>query len=332
MIFFILCILFIFAIVKIIFQSTNRVYLGPECLNGKIAVVTGGNRGIGFEVSKSLASRGCTVIIACRSKAENERRKLIEITRNENIFVQPVDLKSFKSVRDFAKEVHKMVDKIDILINNAGIGSELGLTEDGLHPVLQCNTFSPFLLTHLLVDLLKKSDDARIVFSSSVLAFLENLTPENLMIPASKNTGSMVYFFTIYGTSKLAEIIISNKLSEKLQKYGIKSNALHPGFINTDIWKSLEIKPSLTAFEYCLKYIFYVLLLIYSKNTQDGAQGIIELATSSQYKNISGQFYWGFGMNNIYPNPTKLKNAEFCNAIWNKLEEIVKLKPEEVLK
>lgn len=106
--------------------------------------------GIGFEVSKCLASRGCKIIIACRSKADNERRKLVELTHNENITIKHLDLTSFESVRNFAKEINKTEDKIDILINNAGIGAASGATVDGLNPVMQCNVFSPFLLTHLL--------------------------------------------------------------------------------------------------------------------------------------------------------------------------------------
>lgn len=93
------------------------------------------------------------MIIACRSDAEKEKNEIIKITNNPNIIVKHLDLCSLKSVRQFAKEIHESFDRIDVLINNAGIGASYGLgrTVDGHDPLMQTNLFGPFLLTHLLL-------------------------------------------------------------------------------------------------------------------------------------------------------------------------------------
>ncbi|CAG9765392.1 unnamed protein product [Ceutorhynchus assimilis] len=316
-------------IVKMVLKSGYTFYHGPECLVGKVAIVTGGNKGIGFEVSRCLASRGCKVIIACRSNAENERQNLIQTTKNEQIYVKHLDLKSFESVRNFAKEIYKTESKIDILVNNAGVAADTGLSGDGLDPVVQTNLFGPFLLTHLLADLLKKSNDARIVFTSSIMAFINDLTVENVN-PEPKDR-RVEDFLTVYGNTKLAEIIISNKISEKLKKYGVKSNALHPGMISTNIWQGFDVKP-LQFYELICKWVTLISVFFYARTPYEGAQGIIELAISDKHKETSGKFYWAYRMTTIFPDPWKLKNEKLCDAIWSKLETVVKLKPEEKLK
>lgn len=90
--------------------------------------------------------------MGCRSNAEDVQKTIVEQTHNPNIIVKYLDLKSFKSVRNFAREIKETEPKIDILINNAGTSLDLsGPTEDNLHPILQVNVVSSFLLTHLLI-------------------------------------------------------------------------------------------------------------------------------------------------------------------------------------
>lgn len=102
--------------------------------------------------SMLLASRGCKVIIACRRKAEKERDQIIEETNNPNIIVKHLNLTRLSSVRKFAEEIKKEETKIDILINNAGIGLSTGIsTEDGVDILMMTNHFGHFLLFHLLM-------------------------------------------------------------------------------------------------------------------------------------------------------------------------------------
>nr|CAH7747994.1 unnamed protein product [Callosobruchus chinensis] len=124
----------------------------PACLIGKTAVVTGGSQGLGYEIVLALASRGCRVIIATRNPNESLREDIIKKTHNPNIFLEYLDLQSFKSVRKFAQTIKEKETVVDILILNAGFGGEEGvLTEDKINHVLQTNYFSSFLLAHLFV-------------------------------------------------------------------------------------------------------------------------------------------------------------------------------------
>lgn len=108
--------------------------------------------GIGLEVSKCLASRGCRVLVACRTSPNKLTKFLVQETSNSNIVVKYLDLKSFTSVRKFAKDLLKTETKIDILVNNAGIAFDLSsVTEDKVDSLLQTNIVSSFLLIHLLI-------------------------------------------------------------------------------------------------------------------------------------------------------------------------------------
>ncbi|XP_028136641.2 retinol dehydrogenase 13 isoform X3 [Diabrotica virgifera virgifera] len=122
------------------------------CLVGKTAVVTGGSLGIGHEIVLSLLSRGCKVIVADKVITENVKKSIIQKTKSSNFVLELVDFASFKSVRNFVEKLKKTEAKIDILVNNVGIG-RCGddPTEDGLNVLMQINYFSPFLLTHLLI-------------------------------------------------------------------------------------------------------------------------------------------------------------------------------------
>ncbi|CAH2009875.1 unnamed protein product [Acanthoscelides obtectus] len=134
----------------------------PVCLAGKTAVVTGGSQGLGYEIALALASRGCKIIIATRRPNEALREELVRKTHNPNIFLEYVDLESFKSVRKFAETIKEKEEVIDILIFNAGFGADEDiLTEDGMNYVLQTNYFSSFLLVHLLIDCKGRSTNRR---------------------------------------------------------------------------------------------------------------------------------------------------------------------------
>lgn len=109
--------------------------------------------GIGLEVSKCLASRGCRVIVACRTASNKLSKYLLQETSNSNIVIKHLDLKSFTSVRKFAKDILKTENKIDILVNNAGVFFDLTplIEDDEVDSLLQTNIVSSFLLTHLLI-------------------------------------------------------------------------------------------------------------------------------------------------------------------------------------
>ncbi|KAJ8977941.1 hypothetical protein NQ317_017409 [Molorchus minor] len=253
-------------ILKIIQKLSAGKVKSLVCLVGKTAIVTGGCSGIGFETALVLASRGCRVILADRSDGARAKKKIIEITHNTNIETKHLDLASLQSVRKFANDINGTEERLDILINNATVGAAGSKhTDDGLNAAMQINHFGPFLLTHLLTDLLKKSAPS------------------------------------------------------------LTSNSLHPGLVYGDL--PLADK-HMISFNTLINLARVIVLMIYGKSEEEGAQTTIHLALSNKVKNITGKHFWDCRM---FPPPPGAWNSKFCDAIWKKSEELVHLKPEEKL-
>ncbi|XP_074037739.1 retinol dehydrogenase 14 isoform X2 [Leptinotarsa decemlineata] len=294
------------------------------CLVGKTALITGGSSGIGFQTALNLASRGCKVIIADKNVSEDIRDKLIRETGNQNISLEFVDLISFSSVRRLAEKLKKSEKKLDILINNAGTGKGPdALTEDGLNSTIQINHYSSFLLTHLLVDLLKKSSSGRIVFTSSALSHFHNFSSGDAKNGKIKE--KMKIFD--YNNSKFMQIVVSDIFAMKLKKFNITSNAYHPGIVNTGIINQ-AVRDARGLWESLLVYFLLCLLFLYGKTPEEGAQTAIHLAISKDVEGVTGKY---FGETTPTPKPRGAYNKAFCEGIWNASEVVVKLRPEEKL-
>lgn len=141
-------------------------------LNGKTAIITGSNTGIGKETAKELAKRGARIIMACRNIKEGIKAadEIKQITGNDNIVVKELDLASFKSIRNFAGNINSYEVRVDILVNNAGVFlCPQSKTEDGFEMHFGVNYLGHFLLTLLLVEKIKKSSSARIINLTSNL-------------------------------------------------------------------------------------------------------------------------------------------------------------------
>lgn len=151
-------------------------------------------------------------------------------TGNKNVVVHHVDISSFKSVRDLAEKINATESKIDVLIHNAGFVDYIkkAKTSDGIELTMATNHYGPFLLTHLLIDLLKKSAPCRIVIVASKTHTLSHmnplkdshLNPVNFLIPG-----------LLYGNSKYANILTTFELAKRLKDFNITVNCLHPGMI-----------------------------------------------------------------------------------------------------
>ena len=139
-------------------------------MKGKTVIISGGNDGIGYQTALELARMGANLLIVGRneSKVKSAIESIKSTAGNENVQYVIADLSSQKSIRNAAAEIRKRVEKIDVLVNNAGGAfSDFELTEDGLEKTIALNHFAYFLLTGLLLDLVKKSEYARIVNVSS---------------------------------------------------------------------------------------------------------------------------------------------------------------------
>ncbi|XP_037301985.1 retinol dehydrogenase 11-like [Manduca sexta] len=246
-------------------------------MDGKVVIVTGANTGIGYETARELAQRGARVILACRSAQKGTAAvdSIRTATGNTDVVLKQLDLCSLQSVRNFAKDILKNEPKLDVLINNAGTGPvDNALTEDNLPIEVQANYFGPFLLTVLLLPLLKKSAPSRIINVSSLLHIFGKINLNRF----HKQTSNYFHFLRLYSDTKLANILFTNKLSEELKGTGVTANSLHPGAVKTDLFRHSNIF-----------YQFFVSLVF--RPAWQGAQTLIYLAVSPELKETTGKYF-----------------------------------------
>jgi NAD(P)-dependent dehydrogenase (short-subunit alcohol dehydrogenase family) len=203
--------------------------------NQKVALITGANRGLGFETAKQLGEQGITVILAARqlSAAEDAAEKLKQ--QGIDAYGVQLDVTKDDDRKAAAKYIEDKFGKLDILINNAGVGSKRSLfekvtsetTQDEFEYVFETNFFSVVYVTKALLPLIKKSPAGRIVNLSSILGSLTLHSQPDSPIAAIK--------VLAYDASKAAVNMFTNHLSLELEGTGIKVNSAHPGWVKTEL-------------------------------------------------------------------------------------------------
>ena len=189
--------------------------LSKTRLDGKVVVITGANTGIGKETALQLSLRGPKIYIGCRDvkKAEEAIDDIKKANPKANITALTLNLSSLKSVRDFVNELEEKESVIDILINNAGArGSTWSQTEDGFETTIQVNYLGHFLLTLLLMPLLKKSTKARVINVSGGVYATSKLHLDNI------NLEGIFEYQKAYAQSKLAQILFTREFARRLGK------------------------------------------------------------------------------------------------------------------
>lgn len=252
-------------------------------LDGKTVIITGSNTGIGKENARDLAKRGARVIMACRSldKAEVAKKEIVDETGNKNVVAKYLDLASLKSVRDFAADINRNEPRLDVLINNAGVMAvaKLTRTQDGFETQMGVNHLGHFLLTNLLLDLLKKSAPSRVVVVSSLAHWFSTRTGFNF-----ENMNGEIFYdaFDAYGQSKLANILFTRELARRLKGTGVTANSLHPGAVATELGRHL---PN------WVQAIVSPIYPYFTKSCEQGAQTNIHLAVSEEMEGVSGLYF-----------------------------------------
>ncbi|CAH0702901.1 unnamed protein product [Spodoptera exigua] len=267
-------------LIKVYCKLTTGLCRNSKHLVGKVAIVTGGNKGIGFETAKNFAERGARVILACRSEelGSAARDQIIASTGNSDVHYRHLDLSSLASVRTFADGIIKSENRLDILVNNAGVYEvPYEKTKDGLLLAAQTNHFGPFLLTCLLLPLLKTSAPSRIINVSSMVHRNGTVDLDNLN--AEKETKETYSYRKVYANTKLYNILMTVELAERLKGTGVTANSLHPGVVSTDIL--LKLKSN-----WIRKLMPYISKLF--KTQWEGAQTSIYLAVSPEVEGVSG--------------------------------------------
>ena len=276
-------------------------------IEGKICLITGANSGIGKATAIGLAKMDAIVVMLCRSKERGEeaQKEIIEITGNNNVDLFICDLSSQKEIRNFVLDFKSKYQNLHILINNAGVMlSKKLLSADGFEMNFAVNHIAPFLLTNLLLDLLKQSAPSRIINVGSAAHRMGKIDFEDL--PQKNKKGR---FFKLYGSSKLAMILVSYELSRKLEGANVTVNIVHPGLINTNLGRDrLSTSKRFTG-----KFL---------KSPEVGAETSIFLASSPKVEGITGKY---FANKKEKPSSKESYNEEYAKRLWEISLEMTKL-------
>lgn len=247
-------------------------------MKDKKILITGGNSGIGKVTALQLAKMGAEVVIAGHDskKTHIALEEIRTLSGNPNITNLTVELASFSSVRALAEHFQQNHEKLDVLINNAGVfPTKQKLTEDGFEFQIGINHLAHFLLTGLMMPCLMKSKSARVITVSSQLH-------NNGKIEFDCFKGFGKYNAQkAYAQSKLANVLFSNKLSQLLSTIphsSITSNALHPGGVRTDIIRDLP-------------WIVRKIINLTFTSAKEGAKTSIQLASDPALEGVSGKYF-----------------------------------------
>lgn len=253
-------------------------------MSGKVAVITGGNTGIGKEAAVGLAGLGARVVITSRDEERGRAalEKIIERTGNDGVDVMPLDLASFRSIRSFASDLLARVDRLDVLVNNAGlILRRRTETDDGFESTFGINHVGPFLLTGLLLDRLKASAPARVVVvaSNAHKGARRGLDFDDLQAERGYR------WMDAYNKSKLANIYFARELARRLDGTGVAVNALHPGFVRSDFGRGGDLG---ALYGWGIKYLAGPFAI----SPERGARTTIYLASSPEAEGVTGGYFY----------------------------------------
>lgn len=283
---------------------------------GKVCLVTGANSGIGKVTALELARAGATVVMVCRnpSKGSAAQREIRQRSGNETVDLLLADLSSLQAVRQLATDFQQKYQQLHVLINNAGGPfMQRRLNVDGFEKTLVVNYFSVFLLTNLLLDMLKTSAPARIINVSSVAHFSAQLDLDDLQMTKRYSV------FNAYGRAKLALILFSYELAKRLEGSGVTVNCLHPGVVATNIWSQ-----PLPEF---LRPLVGLFSRGFGITPEEGAQTMLFLATSSEVEHVTGKY---FEKCQEKQSARSTYDSELQQRLWNISDEITRGKIKQV--
>ena len=279
-------------------------------MSDKVCLITGATSGIGQVTALELAKMGSTVVITARNqtKAEQAIEKIRSEAGSRKVEGLVADLSSQTEVRSLASEFKRHYDRLDVLINNAGaIYMRRTESSDGIEMTFAGNHLAPFLLTNLLLDTLERSAPARIINVSSnshegqVIDFDDIQCQHNYQ------------FMRAYGKSKLGNILFTYELDRRLAGSGVTVNALHPGFVGTNMG----------ANNGWIVRLFLPLTRLWAISSQDGAETSIYLASAPEVERVSGEYFY---QKQSIPSSQYSQDEEIAKRFWQVSAEMTGLK------
>ncbi|XP_036729663.1 retinol dehydrogenase 14 isoform X1 [Balaenoptera musculus] len=302
--------------------SVQRLHRGGDSglMHGKTVLITGANSGLGRATAAELLRLGARVIMGCRDRTRAEeaagqlRSEICQAGVPElgpdsggggELVVKELDLASLRSVRSFCQEEEP---RLDVLINNAGIFQcPYMKTEDGFEMQFGVNHLGHFLLTNLLLGLLKSSAPSRIVVVSSKLYKYGDINFEDLNSEQNYNKSFC------YSRSKLANILFTRELARRLEGTNVTVNVLHPGVVRTNLGRHIHI-PLL------VKPLFNLVSWAFFKTPLEGAQTSIYLASSPEVEGVSGKYFGDCKEEELLP---KAMDESVAGKLWDVSEVMV---------
>ena len=273
---------------------------------GKVILITGANSGLGFESALALGRQRATLVMACRSpqKGEAARQAILAQVPEADLHLLPLDLGSLASVRRTAQEFLACFERLDVLMNNAGVmGAPRRQTADGFELHFGVNHLGHFALTGLLIEVLIATPASRVVTVSSQMAQIGRLDFDDLMHTRFYERWS------VYGQSKLANLVFALELQRRLEatRAATLSIAAHPGFASTNLQKS---GPELDGFG--LQALAMRLTLPFAQSARAGALPQLYAATAPEAQ--GGAYYGPDGLGQLYGHPRQVQPA--FNHAW----------------
>ena len=280
-------------------------------MDQKLCVVTGASNGIGLETAVGLAKAGMHVVMAARNstRGEDARKKVWAAVPGAKVDLLLADFASLEEVRRLADTILKHYDRLNVLVNNAGLFAvKRELSRDGFEMTWAVNHLAPFLLTNLLLERLKAAPGgARIVNVASVAHKRGHIDFNDLQFEKKPYR-----WLHAYSQSKLANILFTRELARRLAGTGVTANALHPGLVATNIaagniWSSLSFK---------LARPFLI-------SPAKGARTSLYLATSPEVAGISGEYFVKEAQEDTAAQASSMQDAV---RLWDVSAEMVGLK------
>ena len=287
--------------------TTNEI---PDLI-GKVAIVTGANSGIGYETAKALAEKGATVVMACRNR-DKARAAVENIQRdvpNAQLPIIRLDLADLESVLDFAAQFESRYDRLDLLINNAGVMiPPYTRTRDGFELQFGANHLGHFALTGLLMDTLLDTPGSRIVNVSSSAHRMGSGTIEFDNLNAEKGYSAS----GAYSQSKLANLLFTRELNRHFKEIGADAMAVsaHPGWTVTSLQRGLMLAAS----------------RVLGQSPPMGALPTLRAAVAADVQ--PDDYYGPGGFKEIRGYPKKVdtsdaaKDTELAERLWQVSEEL----------
>ena len=266
-------------------------------MKGKICLVTGANSGIGKMMAAGLAGMGATVVMACRNieRGEPALDEIMAVAGDADVELLTADLSSMRQVRALAAEFRRRHDRLDILIKNAGLMTRRRiLTEDGMEMQFAVNNLAPFLMTNLLLDIVKASGAARVINVTSGIHSRGRIDFDDLQM--AQRYG----FVRAYGRSKLANVLFTYELAGRLAHTGVAVNCFTPGMTKTALGRYMS-RPTNWMFRRM------------GRRVEEGADTGIWLASSREVEGVTGKYFF----NRKAIESSKLSyDAELAERLW----------------